>query len=239
MKPIFGSYDRGATFWASDAPLLVVDTGLVIRDVNPAYLLATDRAEEELLGTPMFEAFPDNPDDPLADGVANLGASLERVFRSDSRDRMPLQRYDIPANGASAGFARRFWSPVNSPLHDDAGRLVGALHHVEDVTAIADPLWQAGASLPTGVPADQRAWDSLVTALAGEALGHQRARATAGQLQQALTSRIVIKQAKGMTAARQGVTVDEAFARLRRYSREHGAVLREVARAVVERGLPV
>ena len=239
MGPAFWSYDRADAFKASDAPLLVLDTDLVIRDVNRAYLRAMDRAEEELLGTPMFEAFPDNPGDPQADGVANLGASLERVFRRGHRDHMPLQRYDILARDAPRAFARRFWITVNSPLRDSAGRLIGALHHVEDVTAVADLLLCFGWSAPASLAVDERTWGVLVAALAREVLGHQQARATAGQLQQALKSRVVIEQAKGVIACREGISVNEAFARLRRHAREHGAVLSEVARAVVESGLTV
>ena len=41
MGTVFGNYDRAEAFRASDAPLLVIDTDLVIRDVNPAYLKVT------------------------------------------------------------------------------------------------------------------------------------------------------------------------------------------------------
>ena len=239
MGPAFRGYDRAGAFVAADAPLLVVDTDLVIRDVNPAYLKVTDRTEEELLGTPMFEAFPDNPGDPQADGVANLGASFQRVFCGGRRDYLPLQRYDIPVRASPRAFARRFWNLVNSPLRDKAGRLIGVLHHVEDVTPVADLLVRFGWSSPAGLAVDDRTRGLLVAALAREVLGHQQARATAGQLQQALNSRVVIEQAKGVIAGPEGISVDEAFARLRRHAREHGAVLSEVARAVVERGLPV
>ena len=61
-----------------------------------------------------------------------------------------------------------------------------------------------------------------------------RARSTAQQLQRALDSRIVIEQAKGMLAARSGITVDEAFERLRSHARSHQASLRSVAEAIVE-----
>ncbi len=57
------------------------------------------------------------------------------------------------------------------------------------------------------------------------------------QLQQAFDSRIVIEQAKGMIAADQGVGVDEAFKRLRAYTRAHHASLHDVASAVVNLGL--
>ncbi len=239
MGPISRSYNRAETFQALDAPLLVVDTDLVVRDVNPAYLKVTARTYDELLGIAMFEAFPGNPDDPQATSAANLSASFERVFREARRDHMPVQRYDISSSDVPGAFVRRFWTAVTTPLHDETGQLFGALHHVEDVTAIVEPILRSGPSSPAGLDMDQQTWNSLVTALTREALGHQQARTTAEQLQQALTSRIVIEQAKGMIAAREGISIDQAFARLRRHARRHSANIHEVARAVVELGLSV
>lgn len=54
------------------------------------------------------------------------------------------------------------------------------------------------------------------------------------QLQQALTSRIVIEQAKGILAERMQIHVDEAFAALRGHARDHNLPLSAVARAVAE-----
>lgn len=59
------------------------------------------------------------------------------------------------------------------------------------------------------------------------------------QLQQALESRVVIEQTKGMIAADHGVGVDEAFKRLRAYARARHASLHDVAHAVVNLGLRV
>lgn len=42
-----------------------------------------------------FNVFPDNPDDPKAEGVRNLPASLERVRQDRVADAMPVQKYDI------------------------------------------------------------------------------------------------------------------------------------------------
>jgi GAF domain-containing protein len=65
------------------------------------------------------------------------------------------------------------------------------------------------------------------------------AETRAEQLQDALDSRIVIEQAKGMLAERHGVTPQRAFEALRRIARDNNLHLREVAkRAVEEGGIP-
>jgi GAF domain-containing protein len=96
--------------------------------------------------------------------------------------------------------------------------------------------------------AEGRAWsdDDLSTAqvfadMATSYLLHaserDRFERTRGQLEHALENRIVIEQAKGIMAARHGITVDAAFERLRRHARSHGATLRSVADAIVRLGL--
>ncbi len=59
------------------------------------------------------------------------------------------------------------------------------------------------------------------------------------QLQQALESRVVIEQAKGITAQRQTVTVDEAYHLMRGHARNNNASIRAVAEAIVAVGLQV
>jgi GAF domain-containing protein len=52
-------------------------------------------------------------------------------------------------------------------------------------------------------------------------------------LQRALKSRVVIEQAKGMTASRLSVSIDQAYRLIRRYARDHNARLQVVAEAIV------
>jgi transcriptional regulator with GAF, ATPase, and Fis domain len=59
------------------------------------------------------------------------------------------------------------------------------------------------------------------------------------QLQNALHSRIVIEQAKGVVAQQLGIPVDEAFARIRSYARKHSAQLRVIAEQVVNHQLSI
>jgi GAF domain-containing protein len=54
------------------------------------------------------------------------------------------------------------------------------------------------------------------------------------QLSAALTSRVVIEQAKGVISERAGVPLDEAFSRLRAYARSHNLRLTYVAQAAVD-----
>ena len=59
------------------------------------------------------------------------------------------------------------------------------------------------------------------------------------QLQQALESRVIIEQAKGITAQQKSVSVDDAYQLIRRHARNNNASLRVVAEAIVAVGLHV
>jgi hypothetical protein len=58
------------------------------------------------------------------------------------------------------------------------------------------------------------------------------------QLQTALTSRVVLEQAKGLLAQVGALDMDQSFIALRRYARDHNQRLGELAEAVVNRQLP-
>lgn len=59
----------------------------------------------------------------------------------------------------------------------------------------------------------------------------------AEQLQTALDSRVVLEQAKGVLSQLGDLSMDQAFAVLRRYSRDHNRRLAEIAAAIVSRDL--
>ena len=66
---------------------------------------------------------------------------------------------------------------------------------------------------------------------ASAARQHQR---TSEQLQQALSTRLIIEQAKGVLATQGEIDVDEAFLLLRKHARDHGIRIHDVARAIIE-----
>ncbi|MCS0602330.1 GAF and ANTAR domain-containing protein [Streptomyces sp. LP11] len=61
---------------------------------------------------------------------------------------------------------------------------------------------------------------------------------THAQMEQAVATRHVIGEAMGILMGTHGLTEDQAFGVLRRYSQEHNVKLREVARRVCEGGGP-
>ena len=127
--------DGRTVFSAAPALMLVVAADaprFTITNVNDAYLAATMTTRRGLIGLALFDAMPDNPDDPDATGVANLRASIERAISSGRPDRMPVQKYDIPL--PAGGFEERWWEPVNAPVFDAEGKVAAIVHHVIDAT---------------------------------------------------------------------------------------------------------
>lgn len=141
-------------FDASPHPYMLIDPGpgLRILDINDAYAQATLIQREDVVGKPLFEVFPDNPELDTADGVSNLYQSLSAVVKTGEPHAMAVQRYDIRAPDGE--FVERHWQPINTPIHDDAGKLVCLLHHVEDVTSIV--LAGGGRAVVAGQAVDAR-----------------------------------------------------------------------------------
>lgn len=121
-----------ALFEALPGLYLVLTPDLTIVAASNAYLEATMTRREDIMGRGLFEVFPDNPEDPSANGTSNLRASLERVLQTRAPDTMSIQKYDV--RGTDGRFEERFWSPVNSPVIGADGRIEYLIHRVEDVT---------------------------------------------------------------------------------------------------------
>ena len=111
---------------------LIMDPQFKIVEVNKAYRTAALVTREYLIGKFIFEAFPDNPNDPNATGTANLKASLTRALKTKKPDAMAVQKYDI--NKGDGTFEVRHWSPSNTPVLNDKGEVLYIIHKVEDVT---------------------------------------------------------------------------------------------------------
>lgn len=126
----FDAPDFRAVFSELTGLYLLLTPDLRIVAASKAYLRATDQTDG-IIGRPLFEVFPDSTDNEHQ-GADALARSFERVRVYRTPDAMPLQRYDLIRPEGS--IEERYWSPVNIPVLDDAGRLKWLLHRVFDVT---------------------------------------------------------------------------------------------------------
>lgn len=123
--------DFGALMNASPNPYVVMDKHLRLVWMNRAYLAATMRERDELIGEKLFDAFPSEPG---TDSYRLLNDSLQRVLRTAEADEIALIRYDIPASDGS--MEARFWSATHTPVSNETGELAFILQHTVDVTEL-------------------------------------------------------------------------------------------------------
>jgi transcriptional regulator with GAF, ATPase, and Fis domain len=176
-------------------------------------------------------------------------AVLQVMASSDERGRtlelMELQNQEGPCLDAY-----RLREPVQASGDDAAGRwpvfteharsagyrsfaalplrlreqTIGALNMFSEHDRLIDPTDLSGA---------QALADVATIGLLNERTLRE-ARLVAEQLQHALTSRVVLEQAKGFIAVRLDYDVDEAFAVMRDYARSHNLRLSDIARQIVD-----
>ncbi|MDO8863680.1 PAS domain S-box protein [Haliea sp. E1-2-M8] len=140
-------------FESSPEKMLVLNPDdLSIIAASNNYLEATLTARDDIQGKYIFDVFPDDPSEPLANSTSHLRSSLDRVMATLAVDVMPLHLYPIPLPAElGGGFQERYWSVVNTPVAGPDGQVVYIIHRVEDVTQIV-----SGTSGSTEVPGIQQ-----------------------------------------------------------------------------------
>ncbi len=103
-----------------------------IVDMSDAYAKAAMNNKQNI-GKGLFEVFTDNPNNPNADGVQSLTASLMKVLETKKPHQMKVLRYD-PRNPETNDFEIRYWLPVNTPVLDQDQNIIYIIHSFEDVT---------------------------------------------------------------------------------------------------------
>jgi transcriptional regulator with GAF, ATPase, and Fis domain len=143
------------------------------------------------------------------------GQPVSNVALAAALDRWP----SFTAAALEAGYGSTHALPMRL-----RGHVIGALN-----------LFNA-AEQPLG--ADDLALGQAMADVATIGLLHERTlqeqTTLSEQLQTALQSRVLIEQAKGVLSARAGLSIGEAFVRMRSHARRNGVGLTDVAQAVVD-----
>ena len=112
------------------------EEGYRIAAASDPYLRATMTRREDIVGRPLFEVFPANPDDPANPSHQQLHAALDRMRAGGPAETLPEWRYDIRRPTAEGGgFEARYWETSVNPVRGGDGTLELILCRTEDVTA--------------------------------------------------------------------------------------------------------
>lgn len=169
----------------------------------------------------MLELFQVQAEEGPCQDCYRDGAPVVVTDLQDARERWP----QFAPQAVAAGFKAVHAFPMRL-----RGRVIGALN-------MFGP--DAGSMEEADVRVVQALADIATIALLQER-AIARGEVLTEQLQSALNTRIVVEQAKGFLAHLHGESPDQAFTRMRTYSRQHGLKLSEVALAVTTdaRSLP-
>jgi PAS domain S-box-containing protein len=127
--------DYAALFAASPYPYLLIDPQFILIGANPAYLRATQRSAEDLVGKHIFEAFPADPSDPDSTNLQEVGTSIELAIATRRPHTSALLRYAVPiATPDGTVFDQRYWSAIHTPVFDQAGAVIFVSQNAIDVT---------------------------------------------------------------------------------------------------------
>jgi PAS domain S-box-containing protein len=192
----------GDVFRMSPNAYMILDRDLRYVTANEAYLAVTGSRLEDIVGRAVFDAFPNDPDDPNNEPVRLLRASFERVLATGAPDAIASIPYRVPQERDGRLVVEdRYWSATHTPLLDEAGKVVAILQHTVDITEL-HRLRVATHGGESGRSTTLAERDQVQAAVLGRALLVQDANTTLDAERRHL--RRLFEQAPGFTAFLRG-----------------------------------
>ncbi len=141
--------DFEAVFNSLPTPLLVMDRDFTIVALNQAFLDATTRSRDELIGIKFFTAFPS-----AGESRHVVQDSLERVRDKGVVDVLPSVSYAVVANGRTE---ERLWSCTNVPILGKNGQVAFLLKSAQDISELQSSKGLAGLNSAAAGETDPQA----------------------------------------------------------------------------------
>jgi len=127
-------FDFRRIFESSLNQALVLAPDLTVVGATDSYLSDTMTSRSAIVGRSVFDVVAETADQPNANFLADLRASLGRVLASRSSDSTGIRKCGFRPEVEGSGFEDRYCRHVNRPTVDADGNLACILHCVEDVT---------------------------------------------------------------------------------------------------------
>jgi PAS domain S-box-containing protein len=127
--------DFQATFEALPGNFLVLQPNApdyTVLAVSEELLRSVQRERQQVVGSSVFVAFPENPDALTATGASELRKALNHVREEKELYQLPVVRYDVPT--ADSVFEERYWSASSKPVLSPVGEVLYIIHTTTDVT---------------------------------------------------------------------------------------------------------
>ena len=126
--------DHAEVYRQLPGPNVLLTAEFDVADVNQAYLDATGRTREQLVGRNIFGAFPDNPADPHARGIRAGSESMAKVLATGEPDYLSFLKYDIEVPDSPGEYESHYWFVVNAPVFGPDGQVEFIVHCAEEIT---------------------------------------------------------------------------------------------------------
>jgi signal transduction histidine kinase len=110
---------------------LILSKELVIITASNAYLAATRKHRDEIVGKVIFEVFPHDLDEPFADSIT---FSLNFVLQTGEPHYLPAVKILNKKIQNELNAPEGFWSTAHEPILDELHHISYIIHHTQDVT---------------------------------------------------------------------------------------------------------
>ncbi len=118
--------DFRTLFEALPSPFMVLDTNLRFVEMNPRYLEVTGRERDDLIGTYVFDAFPESPE-----REAIFRDAFQRALAGEE-NMLEREPFSIPDE--NGGMREVVWRCTHSPIRDANGAVTHLVQNAVDIT---------------------------------------------------------------------------------------------------------